>query len=275
MQVLGSGGPIPDDARASSGYLIWRAGKAIALVDVGGGVFLRFGEANARIEDLQLIATSHLHVDHVGDLPALLKGGYFTQRKRALTIIGPSGNQRFPSIDAHLHALLNAEDGAYRYLAGYLTGEGLFPLRPRTVDAALREPNETFKGDGLSVHTVGVHHGGIPSLGFMFTVGNIRIAFSGDQSADNAAFERMIAGVDLLIVHHALPEAGFERARHLHRTPTQIGALAAGAAVGRLVLSHNMRRALNDLKGGLAAIRSAYQGPIDVADDLSCYVLQP
>ena len=50
LQVLGSGGPIADDGRASSSYLVWVDGVARALVDVGAGSFLRFGEAGARFE---------------------------------------------------------------------------------------------------------------------------------------------------------------------------------------------------------------------------------
>ena len=73
LQVLGSGGPIADDARASSSYLVWRAGKSRFLVDVGGGAFLCFAEAGASFTDLDLIAISHFHTDHAADLPALLK----------------------------------------------------------------------------------------------------------------------------------------------------------------------------------------------------------
>src|SRR5262245_45577366 len=72
VQVLGSGGPFATTNRASSSYVVWRAGRAVVLVDMGGGAFLRFGEAGARLEDLSLLAISHLHPDHVSDLPALL-----------------------------------------------------------------------------------------------------------------------------------------------------------------------------------------------------------
>lgn len=52
LQVLGSGGPIPLPGRASAGYLLWIGGKARVLIDAGGGVFLRFGEAGANLADL-------------------------------------------------------------------------------------------------------------------------------------------------------------------------------------------------------------------------------
>lgn len=65
VQVLGSGGPDSDDARASAGYLVWIDGQARLLVDAGGGVFLRFGEAKARFDMLDAIAITHLHADPV------------------------------------------------------------------------------------------------------------------------------------------------------------------------------------------------------------------
>ena len=70
LQVLGSGGPFAAGNRASSGYLIWRDGRPIIMVDAGGGTYLRFAEAGARLADLSLLAISHLHADHVADLPA-------------------------------------------------------------------------------------------------------------------------------------------------------------------------------------------------------------
>ena len=81
LQILGSGGPIADDGRASSGYVVWIDGQSRFLIDSGGGTFLRFGEAGARFKDLYHIAISHLHTDHSADLVALLKSGYFLTGK--------------------------------------------------------------------------------------------------------------------------------------------------------------------------------------------------
>ena len=83
VQVLGSGGPIADDARASAGYLVWIDGRPRLLVDAGGGVFLPFGEAKAKFDTLDAIAITHLHADLFGDLVALLKSGFFGDRTSA------------------------------------------------------------------------------------------------------------------------------------------------------------------------------------------------
>ncbi|MGZ5091779.1 MAG: hypothetical protein ACXWIP_11325 [Burkholderiales bacterium] len=71
VQVLGSGGRDFKD-RVSSSYLLWIDAQARILVDMGGGAFLRFGQAQAKHSDLSLVAISHLHPDDVSDLPALM-----------------------------------------------------------------------------------------------------------------------------------------------------------------------------------------------------------
>jgi ribonuclease BN (tRNA processing enzyme) len=124
VQVLGSGGPDANDARASAGYALWIDGEARLLVDAGGGIFLRFGEAKAKFETLDAIAITHLHADHVSDLAALLKSGFFSDRKRDLPIIGPSGGGDFPGMSEYMRILFDPDHGAYRYLSGYLDGSG-------------------------------------------------------------------------------------------------------------------------------------------------------
>ncbi|MEZ4445422.1 MAG: MBL fold metallo-hydrolase [Polyangiaceae bacterium] len=270
LQILGSGGPIPDDARASSGYLLWQDGKARAMIDAGGGTFLRFGEAKARIADLDVIALSHLHADHAADLAAFFKGGYFAERKRALTILGPTEGGRFPGIDGFVTSLLDPEHGAFRYLSGYLDGS-LFRLDVRPIDPSA-EAAEVFTAGDLSLRAVGVKHAQIPALGFVATIAGKRVAFTGDQNAESKAFVELARGADLLVAHHAISLAD-EDLRHLHRTPEEIAQLAAEAEVHKLVLSHNMQRALADLMRSLELMRSIYHGPIEVGDDLGCYPL--
>ncbi len=48
VQVLGSGGPIADDARAATSYLIWIDGRSRVLIDVGSCLCFRLGQAGAR-----------------------------------------------------------------------------------------------------------------------------------------------------------------------------------------------------------------------------------
>ncbi|MFW6086830.1 MAG: MBL fold metallo-hydrolase, partial [Myxococcota bacterium] len=272
LQVLGSGGPIADDGRASAGYLIWVDGRARVLVDAGGGTFLRFAQSGASFDDLQLVLLTHHHADHTSDLPALLKSASFGSRREDLPVAGPSGNERFPPLEEFLRALLGDEDGAFRYLGGYLQSPGEpFALRLKTVDVEREEPTVVHDEDGLRVRGMGVRHGIVPALGYVIEVQGKRIAFTGDQRMDDPRFEQMIEGADLLVAHHAIPEDAGDAARALHATPSRIGQLAAGAEVGRVVLSHHMGRSLRDREGSEQNIRSQYDGPLQFAEDLDCF----
>src|SRR5258708_33453102 len=91
VQILGSGGPAINRERASASYLLWVGGQARMLVDMGGGTYLRFGQSQAKLSDLAMVAISHLHPDHVSDLPALLWLSH-QLRKEPLPIVGPSAN---------------------------------------------------------------------------------------------------------------------------------------------------------------------------------------
>lgn len=272
VQVLGSGGPIPDSTRASSGYLIWIDGRARVMVDTGGGTFLRFGESGARIEDVDLIAVTHFHTDHAADLPAILKGGFFASRSRPLAVSGPTGSGLFPSLEDFLKGNFGPTQGTFRYLSGFLDGSGgLFALQPVAVDADATNPFEVFRGEDLQVQAVGVHHGPVPTLGYLFTVGNRRIAISGDQNLSSTSFLEMAQGANLVVMPFAIPEDADPVARNLHATPSDIGKAAARMAPGRLVLSHFMARSLRDLDANLEHVRQHYQGELALAEDLQCF----
>jgi glyoxylase-like metal-dependent hydrolase (beta-lactamase superfamily II) len=116
LQVLGSGGPELDDGRSSSGYVVWHDGKARVLVNLGGGSLARFEQADADLADLEAVLISHSHVDHSADLAALVKGPWFTQRRRELPHYGPSGNELMPGATDFVDRLLGPAGADSRVL---------------------------------------------------------------------------------------------------------------------------------------------------------------
>lgn len=271
LQVLGSGGPELTDQRASSGYLVWQDGRARILVDMGPGSMLRYEQSGARIEDLDVILLTHLHVDHSADLPALIKAAFFTERTRDLPVYGPSGNARMPDTVAFVQALFAVPAGAYRYLAGYLTGDEAFRLLPYNVSAegALVQP--VMEGQGFKVTAAPVHHGAIPALAWRVDIAGRALAFSGDMNGDNQTLPKLAAGVDLLVAHHAVPQTAKGVERNLHMPPSVIGEIAAEAKVKQLVLSHRMQRTLGREVKSKREIRKRYAGPLAFAEDGQCF----
>ena len=271
VQVLGSGGPELNDKRASSGYLVWQDGRARILVDMGPGSMLRYEQSGARIEDLEVVLLTHLHVDHSADLPALIKAAFFTERTRDLPIYGPAGNAAMPDTTAFVRSLFAEPGGAYRYLSGYLTGDEAFLLQPYNVSVAGTAVQQVVEGKNLKITAVSVHHGPIPALAWRIDIAGRALAFSGDMNGDNHTLPKLAAGADLLVAHHAIPQDATGVARNLHMPPSVIGEIAAEAKVKQLVLSHRMIRTIGREKESKIEIRKRYKGPLKFAEDGQCF----
>ncbi|MEE4293035.1 MAG: MBL fold metallo-hydrolase [Xanthomonadales bacterium] len=273
VQVLGSGGPVADDARASTAYLVWADGVSRVLVDAGGGSFLRFGEAGASFTDLDFIGISHFHTDHSADLAALLKSGYFSDRARPLALSGPGPGGPFPGLNGYLEALLDPETGAYGYLSGYLDGtDGLVKLETReipfTEDSA--KAVTVLATEQFGVQAMSIPHGIVPALAYRLQIGGMRLVFGGDQNGSDPAFVDFAREADLLVMHMAIPPGAGDVAKKLHPTPAGIGAIAKEAGVKSLLLSHFMARSLHQLDRNVEIVRQAYDGRVVVAEDLAC-----
>jgi len=272
VQVLGSGGPELEDKRASSSYLIWRDGKARLLVDAGGGAALRFGESNARMEDLDVILFTHLHVDHTADFAALLKSSYFGERKRLLSVYGPAANDGFPATTAFVRELFDPKHGAYQYLGDFLNGgDDGYKLRAHDVRARPGEIRKVFAADGIVVSATPVAHGSVPALAWRVEIDSRAIVFSGDTNGEEAGLSTLAKNADVFIAHNAVPEGATGAPRALHMPPSVIGQIAHSAAVKRLVLSHRMLRTLGREEETRHFIAASYSGPVAFANDMDCF----
>jgi ribonuclease BN (tRNA processing enzyme) len=270
LQVLGSGGPIADDGRASSAYLVWLDGRARVMVDAGGGSFLRMGEAGARFEDLDIIALSHYHTDHSSGLPALLKSGYFSGRERPLAVSGPAAGGPFPGLSDFLSGLLDADIGAFGYLSGALDGSGMARIEPLEITGT-SQAKPVLASERLQVTARQVPHGIVPTLGYRVELGGKALVLASDQNASDPTFADFAQGADLLVMHLAIPGSAARPARALHATPAEIGRLAERAGARKLVLSHFMARSLVNLEQNVAEVRQEFSGETQVAADLACF----
>ncbi len=269
LQVLGSGGPIADDGRASTAYVVWIDGKSRVLIDAGGGAFLRFGEAGARFEDLDFVGLSHFHTDHSTDFSALLKSGNFSERKRPLPVAGPAEDGVFPGLKDFLKATLDRETGAYRYLSAFLDGTAGTPmLTPREVKPG--PPALQWSSEDLVIDAMQVPHGIVPAVAFRVRAGDVTIVFASDQNGGDPAFVDFASEASILVMHMVVPEGVSGVGRRLHAPPSLIGEIAGRAKPDKLVLSHFMARSLEDLEGNVALVKGGYSGVVVVAEDLAC-----
>ncbi|EEW6711856.1 MBL fold metallo-hydrolase [Escherichia albertii] len=273
LQTLGSGGPISDDQRASSGEIIWLNGKSALLIDAGGGVFLRFGQAGARLEDLKMVALTHFHTDHVSDLAAILKGSYFLQDKENILVSGPTAGGAFPAMTQYFSALFNKDDGAYAYLNGlYDSTDGIkISSQIKDIDYKVTEPQLVYQDDEMKVTAIGIPHGDVPCLSYRIETALGTIVVSADQNGSNEAFISFAKGADMLVMPLAIDENADEVSKFLHASPDVVGKVAAKINPKVLILNHFMGKGLKMKEQSVHIVKKYYHGKVYTSRDLSCF----
>ena len=273
LQVLGSGGPELNDGRSSTSYLIWIDGKAKYMIDAGGGSSWRFEQSGARFEDLEAILFTHLHIDHVSDLPVFVKGSFFTTRKNNLRLYGPSGNDVLPSFDAFLDSLFNRITGAYKYMGSFFdpAAKAPFLFLPETISVESKDIQSVYQSENVSISSISVMHGLLPALAWRIDIGDQSITISGDMNSRTKRLELLADGTDLLVAHTAINEQTKGAGQFLHMKPSQIGKTAKTTKTKSLVLSHFMNRSNHREDEIRENISEFYSGKTNFATDLSCW----
>ncbi|AIT08990.1 arylsulfatase [Candidatus Francisella endociliophora] len=279
LQLLGSGGPITDDARASAGELIWLDGKSKILIDAGGGTYLRFGQSGARLEDLKSINMTHFHADHSADLPAILKGAYFSDRKENLPFSGPTGSGLFPSATDFLQRVFSEKSGSFAYLHGILTATDGFPFKldpVKDIDYTKLEPTKVLSNDEFTVWALGIPKGDVPTLAYKIVSkkGTIVVTGAGGSNKHDKfrdAFVKFAKNADILMMPMPIDESADAAGSFLHAKPSVIGQVAAAVNPKALVLSHFLGKGLKLKDESTKIVQKYYKGPVYEGRDLACF----
>ena len=101
ITFLGTGVGIPQAGRVQSGVLVDIEGKLL-LFDCGCGVLGRILESRHKHTDIDGIVLTHLHLDHVGDVLALIKANWLV-KKTDMRLYGPQGTREWfeKTLDAY------------------------------------------------------------------------------------------------------------------------------------------------------------------------------
>jgi len=267
VQILGSGAPGFVKDRANASYLVWVGNQAKILLDTGGGAYIRFSQSQARFGDLSVALISHLHPDHISDLPALLWSGRILGRRDALPIVGPTGNDTAPGLSTFLDRQFDPKSGAFEVLGSInakTAGNAGFRLEASEVDVTKQEATTVFDHDGIKVTALGIPHGPLPTLAYRVETKGKTIVFSSDQTGTNPRFPAFAKGADILVMHLAVGVGGNNP---IQAQPAVVGSVAQSAAPKRLILSHI---ANFDLDVALADVKKNYTGQLTVGADLQC-----
>ena len=266
LVVLGSGGP-RSYGRASSAYAVLVDGVPRVLVDARPGAAVRWGALGLDFERLDTYLLTHLHIDHAGDLPGVVKSRDLSfSQPLTFRLFGPTGGGDYPSTSAFVAALFG-ETGAFRYLKDF---RNELTLEVTDVPAARGgAPRVLLEEPDLRVLAVAVDHDDVPALAFRIEAHGRAVVVSGDLGSSDDALVGLARGAEVLVYDATVldPPAASPLLYRLHTAPARIGEVAARAGVKALVLSHLTPSVEAAPEAVLASVAHSYRGPVRLAED--------
>jgi ribonuclease BN (tRNA processing enzyme) len=278
LVLLGTAGaPLPVAGRGgiSSALIV---GERVFVIDCGRGSPSAFVEAGLEFPKLEAVFLTHLHADHIGDLPGLLLYGWGVRvgdngPLAPIRVYGPSRPAAVPAGDTlfHRETTINPErpvpgaaDLVDAILAGYAYHLNVMPLDARMPDAGalvrgidISVPARAgglaqaqvlvFADEAVRVTAVAVTHGhAVPALAYRFDTADGSVVFSGDTTVNDDLIA-LAQGADILVhqvadlgylERHGITGVALERMAALHTDVTEVGSVAERAGARELILSH-------------------------------------
>ncbi len=246
--------------------LLVEAGDEKLLFDCGRGALLRLTQAGVSLQDVTKLFVTHLHSDHILDIPDLLLapwGGRST-RTKPLEVWGPQGTVGMMD---HLQQAF-AYDIRIRQADQKLPAAGIRVVSHDIGEGVVYERND------VKVTAFLVDHGMVqPAFGYRVDYAGRSVAISGDTRPSENLI-RFSKGVDVL-VHEVLDpdESSQKPTRYTkdqlvsiidhHTAPEEAGEVFSKVKPRLAVFSHTRGN-----PGILPKARSTYTGRMEVGEDL-------
>ena len=280
VTILGSGTPRPSIERFSQSILI-EVNKEKLLFDAGRGLSIRLSQMNVGIGEINKVFLTHMHSDHILGLPDLLMTGWIYQRKKPLTVFGPTGTMKF------IKNIKNAfvEDIAIRTVAP--ENHNLDGLETKIFEI---EEGLVYQKNHLKVLAFEVDHGGgvKHAFGYKIIYKDQSIIISGDTNYSKNLI-KYAKNCDLLI--HEIADAPdslikkspkVEGLMNYHTTPSEMIQIINEVKPRYTVLTHVLAlggvsedQIVKKIKQGLKKeyiVKIAYDlMSIDVKDQIRAY----
>jgi len=267
VMLLGTGvGPVVNLQQYGASTLVEAGGQRL-LFDCGRGATLRLAQAGVPVGSISRVFLTHLHSDHVVQLPDLLLTGWSAgHRVVPLTVWGPVGTREMME---HLLAAFDFDIHTRRDVDEHFPASGI-----TVVSHDVAEDGVVFSENGLTVTAFLVDHGLVrPAFGYRVDYRGRSVVLSGDTRLSENLI-RHARGVDVLIHETIDPEALRARADRPddamisailahHATPEEAGTVFRRVEPRLAVYSHapNTARVL-------AQTRTTWSGPLQGPEDL-------
>jgi ribonuclease Z len=280
VTILGSGDPFVKKSQASASVLIevGNEQRDFFFFDLGSGALANFNGLRLPVTATTKVFLTHLHADHVGDMPTLLwslaKGG----RRDPVEVWGPAGEYRPLGTRAFTQHLEAAHAWDMESLCGHPGQSG---ARTITSEVPYDAVATVYERNGVTISSFPVIHILNGAVGYRLDYAGRSVVFSGDTRASRTVVEAS-DGADLLI-HETFPAANVFAKKAgipedlaeaivngVHTSPAMAGKVFARAgarmsAMWHLAVDHETVGPVFE------EMRSEYDGPVVISQDLTVF----
>lgn len=238
VQVIGSGAvrALPD--RGGPSYLVTIDGRRL-LFDVGRCAVHNLHRFGTPVESIDEVYITHLHFDHICDLPLLMLLSWNNGREARLPVYGPKGIAAF--LESGVRQAYEADINS-RIKHGNRVREKLDWAATEITHEGLVYENASYR-----IETLATAHAGLANWNFRITVGDRIVVITSDSEPDPRLVE-FCRGADLMLVECSGTKAFYESVAFggWHITPEDIGRIARDAGVRQVVLKHFVMESFSD-----------------------------
>jgi ribonuclease Z len=278
MRVImcGSGMPMPRLKQAAACLLIELGNGDKFIFDMGNGSLERLYALGIPPDYLDKVFLTHLHADHMGDLPTFYITGPQNNRSVPLRVWGPGGGGTRPEWGTK--AALGHMQEMWAWMTGTLTGTidtRAFSLDVTEYDWS-KVNNVIYDENDVVIRSIPAIHFE-QSASFILEWNGLTLGFSGD-SLPNKWWLEHTQGIDLSIheciftPNMAMAKWSFSEQEALnamttiHSNPTFFGRVMAMTRPKHAVAYHFQNDA-DTLPLVMSAVEKVYDGPVDYAQD--------
>ena len=193
--ICGSSSPLPAPNRAQACVVVMTP-QHLFVVDSGAGSAANIAQGRLPLARLQGVLITHLHSDHIAEIPELNLNSWIAGRPLPLRVYGPEG----------IRQVVSGINRTYRFDRGYRIahhGEDLLDPALGVPEAETVKPGVIIQDGDLTVTAYLAEHDPVkPAYGYRFDYRGRSLAISGDSNV-TAETHRMAKNLDLLL-HDAL-----------------------------------------------------------------------
>lgn len=280
VTILGSGDPFVKKCQASASVLVEVGNPEgdFFFFDLGSGSLANFNGLGLPVTSTTKVFLSHLHADHVGDMPTLLWSLAKAGRRDPVEVWGPAGEEGHLGTFAYAQNLEAAHAWDMKSLNGHPGQSG---ARMITTEVPYDRPEVVYQRNGVTITSFPVIHIHNGAVGYRLDYAGRSFVFSGDTRPCRHLVEAC-DGADLL-VHETFPtasvlsqKAGMPLAvaemivNGAHTSPAMAGMVFERAgvrmsAMWHLVVDHETVGPV------FSEMRTRYDGPVVISQDLTVF----